>query len=121
VNASTRTLDWKEGSGAARHKKSMVKHPHCNDSYPSFQNLRPSTRQVTSSQPRASQLSSQTLSIPARTSERSNSLGEFDMDVDQPESLVTEGTTGWYLLINDFLQAFLTFSTIRQTTFHSGI
>ena len=115
MNASTKTLDWKkEGSAAARHEKSMVKHPHCNDACPLFQKLRPSTRPVTSSQPRAS---SQTLSIPTGTSERSNSLSEFDMDVDQAESPATKGTTGWYLLINDFPLAFLTFSTVRQTTF----
>lgn len=105
VNASTRSLDWKkEGSAAARHEKSTIKHPHCNDACPSFKNLRPLTRRVASSQPRASRSSSQTLSIPAGTSERSSSLGEFDMDVDQVESLVTEGITGWYLFIhhNDF-------------------
>jgi hypothetical protein len=122
VNASTKSLDWKkEGSAAARHEKSMVKHPQCTQTCPSFKNLRPSTRPVTASQPRASGSSSQTLSIPAGTSERSSSLNEFDMDVDQAESPVTEGITGWYLLINDFLLAFLTFSTDRQTTFHSGI
>jgi hypothetical protein len=94
ISPSTKSLDWKkEGNSAARHEKSMTKHPHCNEACPSFKNLEPSTRPAQSSQP-----SSQTLSIPAGTSERSSSLGEFDMDVE------TEGITGWYLFIyhNDF-------------------
>jgi hypothetical protein len=131
VNGSG-VLDWKkEGSALPRHEKSMTKHPHCNDECPSYENLRPSARGVTS-QPgasrsrsrAASRSSSKTLSVPAGTSERSSSLGGFDMDVDQIESLPTEGITGWYLFIITTFQrglAFLTFSVIRQSTFHSCI
>ena len=118
------SLDWnKEGSAISRHEKSKTRHPQCNEECPLYDKLQRSTRTM-SSQSRASRSSSQALSIPAGTSETSSSLSGFDMDVDLQEELQVaeeiEPNSGWYF---DFPEraAYLSFSAVRQPTFHSCI